>query len=134
MHCAVLSGCSKRIIQFLYDHGCPLDALNDDGCAAVHLASEQIEHHGTSFSMRLVSGNALAVVKLLRKLGARMDIVSPEYGSAVDMAHARDATDLEAKLAKYSSHCEKCEKPRGAGHLSRCSGGCENTYYCSTAP
>jgi hypothetical protein len=72
------------------------------------------------------------VVKLLRKHGAKIDVVSA-VGSPAELASKMGHDAVAEKLTRYTSQCACCQKQATVTvKLSACS-RCKKTYYCSAA-
>jgi ankyrin repeat protein len=72
-------------------------------------------------------------VKLLRKLGANMNVKSAACGIAVEVAQDSGHDAVAETLVRYTSQCARCQKKATATvKLPACS-QCRKTYYCSTA-
>jgi hypothetical protein len=102
-------------IRAFYELGADINALAQGGCTPVHVVTE-VRHE--------------KVMKLLRKLGAKMDVVSVG-GTPVAISREMGHDAMAEKLTRYTSECACCQKQATATvKLSACS-RCLKTYYCS---
>jgi hypothetical protein len=72
------------------------------------------------------------VVKLLRKLGAKMDVVASSLGTPAELANRAGHPAVAEKLTRYTSQCACCQKQGTGVKLLACS-RCRKTFYCSVA-
>jgi hypothetical protein len=72
------------------------------------------------------------VVQLLRKLGAKMDVVASSLGSPAELASRAGHPAVAKKLLMYTSRCEFCQAVWKDVQLFACS-RCKKTFYCSVA-